>query len=187
MTTKYPELQSALERNNFALKETETNVTIEIIKSEETTVDVNFRIALTLLFIGVLFLIFFKPMLIGALLLGAAVPYFLKVSKARAAEANIHGKKIIIDKEKIRIGPDIDFFDVEKRDLRGLSYKIDRKEKLIVGSILALTVINGETNFELVQIVGMDALEVEEDLKVIANGIASIITLSPRDAAPPRL
>jgi len=176
MTTKYPELQSALERNNFALKENDTNITIEIVKSEETAVDINFRIALTLLFIGVLFLIFVKPMLIGALLLGAAVPYFLRVSKARAGEANIHGKKIIIDKEKIRIGPDIDFFEVEKQDLRGLTYKIDKKEKLVVGSIFVLTAINGETNFELVQIVGTDVQEVEEDLKIIANGIVSIIT-----------
>ncbi|MGK0365954.1 MAG: hypothetical protein ACI85O_003024 [Saprospiraceae bacterium] len=176
MTTKYPELQSALERNNFVLKENETNITIEIVRSEETDVDINFRIALTLLFIGVLFLIFFKPMLIGALLLGAAVPYFLKVSKAKAGEANVHGKKVIIDKAKIRIGPDIDFFEVEKQDLRGISYKIDKKEKLVIGSILALTAINGQTNFELVQIVGMDAEVVEEDLKIIANGVVSIVT-----------
>lgn len=176
MTEKYPELQAALARNNFVLKETDKNVTIQIIKSEETPVDVNFRIALTLLFIGILFLIFFKPMLIGALLLGAAVPYFLRVSKARAGEANVHGKKIVIDADKIRIGPDIDFFEVEKRDLRGISYKMDRNEKLIVGSIFALTTINGETNFELVQIVGMDALVVEEDLKVIANELVRIVS-----------
>ena len=177
MISKYKELQSVLERNGFTLKEEETRVIIGKIKPEEDSdVDINFKIALTLLFIGVLFLIFFTPMLIGALLLGAAIPYFLKVSKARAGQANIHGKKIIIDQEKIRIGPDIDFFEVEKKDLRGLSYKIDKKEKLITGSIFALTAINGETNFELVQIIGMDEEKLKEDLQYIANGIVSIIT-----------
>ena len=176
MTTKYPELQTTLEHHSFILKEGKNNVTIAKIKKEDTAVDTNFQIALTLLFIGALFLVFVKPMLIGALLLCAAAPYFLRASKARAGEANIHGKKIIIEEKKIRIGPDIDFFEIEKQDLRGISYKIDKKEKLIIGSIFALTAINGQTNFELVQIVGMDAQEIEEDLKIIANGIVQIIT-----------
>ena len=174
--SKYQELQSVLERNGFILEEKEARVIIGKMKPEDDTdVDIDFKIALTLLFIGVLFLIFFKPMLIGALLLGAAIPYFLKVSKARAGQANIHGKKVVVDADKIRIGPDIDYFEIEKRDLRGISYKIDKKEKLIIGSIFALTAINGETNFELLQIVGMDEEELKEDLQNIANGIVSII------------
>jgi len=119
MTTKYPDLQTALERHDFILKEGKTDFTITKVKKEETRTDTNFQIALTLVFIGVLFLIFVEPMLIGALLLAAATPYFLRASKAKAGEANIHGKKVIIDKDKIRIGPDIDFFEVEKQDLRG--------------------------------------------------------------------
>lgn len=176
MNTKYPELKAVLERYDFLLKEKDTNVTIGKAKrKDDTPVDINFKIALTLLFIGALFLVFVEPMLIGALLLVAAAPYFLRASKAKAGEANVHGKKLIIDKEKMRIGPDIDFFEVEKQDLRGLSYKIEENGKLVTGSIIALTTINGETNFELVQIIGTNREEVEEDLKVIANGIVGII------------
>ena len=174
--SKYQELQSVLERNGFLLKEEGTRISIGKMKpKEDTNVDIDFKIALTLLFIGVLFLIFFKPMLIGALLLGAAIPNLFRASKARAGQENIHGKKVIIDADKIRIGPDIDYFEVEKRDLRGISYKIDKKEKLIIGSIFALTAINGETNFELLQIVGMDEEVLKQDLQDIANGIVGII------------
>ena len=177
MTLKYPELKAVLERNDLLLKENGSKITIEIVKSEETPIDINFKIALTLVFIGVLFLIFVEPMLIGVLLLAAAVPYLLRVSKARAGEASVYGKKIVIDKEKIRIGTEIDFFEVGKQDLRGLSYKIDQKEKLLIGSIFVITAIDGQTNFELMQIVGQDRAEIEADLQLIANGIVELIQI----------
>lgn len=173
MLSKYQQLQSVLERNDLTFTEKGTRITIEKMKSkEDTPVDVNFKIALTLMFIGVLFLIFFEPMLIGALLLGAAVPYFLKASKARSVQSNIDGKKIIIDSDKIRIGPDIDYFDVEMRDVKGISWGFDNQEETSVGTISISTVINGETNFELLQIFEGD---IKTDTKLIAAGLIDII------------
>ncbi len=173
MLSKYQQVQSVLERNDLVFTEKGTRITIEKMKSkEDTPVDVNFKIALTLLFIGGLFLIFFEPMLIGALLLGAAVPYFLKASKARSVQANIDGKKVIIDPDKIRIGPDIDYFDIEMRDVRGIAYKVDEVGKIFVGTINILTRINGETNFELVQIFDGD---VKADTKFVGDTFVGII------------